>query len=550
MKRKVLFSFLLMLLTVSFIYTQDEGSDSDTYDAPYLNWGIDTRALGMGGAHTGVPGTSAGVYYNPAMIDFLQTGHITGMHTFEREDRTYLSYVGYAQPFMFGSLGLGIVKAGRNEEVIMTDVLDDDFSADVFLLSYAYALDSISVGATFKNISEQYNDIGDRENSFGLDIGIGWNPIEKVYIGAAVKNIAAKMGDKNIPYTVRAGASMEVIPGLTVAGDMEKIQDIDDPIGHVGIEYTTKDIMQDDSAIALRLGANNNEVSTGLGFIFDNFIFDYAYVSQQNGAEDHSHHISFSFLFGSRPDRPDPKPKYPCVPCPGTGSAIEQPAARVVKQAPRLDIPEDEDIDRDGIPNSRDMCPQQPEDYDGFQDDDGCPDYDNDQDGVPDLADQCAMLPEDIDGFEDGDGCPDYDNDQDGVPDVNDDCPNSAEVFNGFKDADGCPDIAPVPPKWELEIYFDHDKAVVKQEYQKDLDYLVRIMKEEPTARIQIVGFASAPGNAEYNYELTVRRAEAVKQYLVSKGLEADRIETEGRSETYLQDSEDKSRRVTVIKIK
>ena len=58
----------------------------------------------------------------------------------------------------------------------------------------------------------------------------------------------------------------------------------------------------------------------------------------------------------------------------------------------------------------------------------------------PDKKDQCPNDPEDKDGFEDEDGCPDPDNDKDGIPDVKDKCPNEPETFNGFEDEDGCPD--------------------------------------------------------------------------------------------------------------
>jgi len=98
------------------------------------------------------------------------------------------------------------------------------------------------------------------------------------------------------------------------------------------------------------------------------------------------------------------------------------------------------DRDRDGIPDARDRCPDQPEDKDGFEDDDGCPDLDNDGDGIPDARDRCPDEPEDRDGFEDSDGCPDLDNDRDGIPDARDKCPNEPETVNGKDDDDGCPD--------------------------------------------------------------------------------------------------------------
>jgi hypothetical protein len=96
------------------------------------------------------------------------------------------------------------------------------------------------------------------------------------------------------------------------------------------------------------------------------------------------------------------------------------------------------DRDGDGIGDAFDKCPDEPEDKDGFQDQDGCPESDNDS--VPDATDACPNDPEDKDGFQDDDGCPDPDNDADGVPDALDKCPNTRETMNGFEDEDGCPD--------------------------------------------------------------------------------------------------------------
>ncbi len=100
----------------------------------------------------------------------------------------------------------------------------------------------------------------------------------------------------------------------------------------------------------------------------------------------------------------------------------------------------DPDNDRDGIPDAQDRCRDKAEDRDNVQDADGCPDLDDDQDGVPDVDDRCRDKAEDRDGFEDGDGCPDPDNDRDGIPDAQDRCPNGAEDKDGFRDDDGCPD--------------------------------------------------------------------------------------------------------------
>jgi outer membrane protein OmpA-like peptidoglycan-associated protein len=103
-----------------------------------------------------------------------------------------------------------------------------------------------------------------------------------------------------------------------------------------------------------------------------------------------------------------------------------------------------DDNDADGILNAVDKCPDEAEDKDGFEDEDGCPDPDNDLDGVLDPNDKCPVEKEDADGFEDEDGCPDTDNDKDGILDATDQCPNEAETVNGKEDEDGCPDLVRV----------------------------------------------------------------------------------------------------------
>jgi len=103
----------------------------------------------------------------------------------------------------------------------------------------------------------------------------------------------------------------------------------------------------------------------------------------------------------------------------------------------------DPDNDRDGILDVDDECPMVPEDRDGDADDDGCPEGnegDRDGDGILDEVDECPDDPEDRDGFQDEDGCPDPDNDQDGILDTDDLCPNNPEDQDGFEDGDGCPD--------------------------------------------------------------------------------------------------------------
>jgi outer membrane protein OmpA-like peptidoglycan-associated protein len=108
----------------------------------------------------------------------------------------------------------------------------------------------------------------------------------------------------------------------------------------------------------------------------------------------------------------------------------------------RLIPVKDDDNDDDGIKNADDACKDEPEDKDGFEDQNGCPDPDNDQDGINDVDDGCVDVAEDKDGDRDTDGCPEDwgDADGDGLTDNVDKCKDAAEDKDGFEDEDGCPD--------------------------------------------------------------------------------------------------------------
>jgi outer membrane protein OmpA-like peptidoglycan-associated protein len=107
-------------------------------------------------------------------------------------------------------------------------------------------------------------------------------------------------------------------------------------------------------------------------------------------------------------------------------------------------VRESSDQDGDNINDDKDQCMTAPEDVDGFQDADGCPDPDNDGDGMADARDKCPNEPETKNGFQDADGCPDEiaDRDQDGIPDAEDKCPDQggSTVISRKGDFYGCPD--------------------------------------------------------------------------------------------------------------
>ena len=202
----------------------------------------------------------------------------------------------------------------------------------------------------------------------------------------------------------------------------------------------------------------------------------------------------------------------------------------------------DLDADNDGLDDSVDQCPKEAEDKDGFKDDDGCPDLDNDEDGVPDATDKCPNDAEDKDGFEDADGCPDPDNDKDGFLDAADKCPDQPETVNNFEDADGCPDQAPelklvkvTQEKIEIlqKVFFDNGKAKIQKKSFPVLDEVASVLAAyKDIKNVRVEGHTDDKGRDEANQKLSQARADAVREYLIGKGVDGARLEAVGYGET------------------
>jgi len=194
------------------------------------------------------------------------------------------------------------------------------------------------------------------------------------------------------------------------------------------------------------------------------------------------------------------------------------------------------DSDKDGILDEDDQCQTDPEDRDGFEDEDGCPEHDNDADGIPDQRDTCPNDAEDKDGWDDMDGCPDTDNDGDGFPDETDACPNDKENRNGFEDEDGCPDEIPE----ELQkftgviagIQFKVNSDELLSASFPILNEAADILSQYPGIRMEIQGHASSDGDDNHNMVLSQKRADSVRRYLINRGITSDRLTSIGYGET------------------
>jgi len=187
------------------------------------------------------------------------------------------------------------------------------------------------------------------------------------------------------------------------------------------------------------------------------------------------------------------------------------------------------DTDGDGVFDGLDRCPDTPKG--ATVDANGCP-KDTDGDGVFDGLDRCPDTPKGA--TVDANGCP-KDTDGDGVFDGLDRCPDTPK---GDKvDASGC-SLPPPPPLAVQEslvlegVNFETNSATLTTGSLAVLDRVAGSLAEWPEVRVEIGGHTDSTGEAAYNLDLSMRRAAAVRDYLVKKGTDGSRIEVKGHGET------------------
>lgn len=214
------------------------------------------------------------------------------------------------------------------------------------------------------------------------------------------------------------------------------------------------------------------------------------------------------------------------------------------------------DKDGDGVIDEEDKCP----DVFGIAARKGCPIPDKDGDGIEDKMDECPTkagapmhkgCPDtDGDGLRDKDdtcpteagakslgGCPDKDSD--GIPDNKDKCPTEPETINGIKDTDGCPDKGKVKVKVTKDkieildkVFFKTGSATIQRKSFKLLNQVAQVLKANPQIKhIRIEGHTDSAGNDKRNKRLSEKRAASVLRYLLKKGVESERLESQGFGE-------------------
>ncbi|MBL7736157.1 MAG: OmpA family protein [Chitinophagaceae bacterium] len=234
----------------------------------------------------------------------------------------------------------------------------------------------------------------------------------------------------------------------------------------------------------------------------------------------------------------------------GVADNLSKPKdAPVLKEVP-IPIVEPKDTDGDGVVDTEDACPDVaglaslkgcPDgDGDGIADKDdkcpdvagvakynGCPVPDTDGDGVNDEEDKCPSVP----GLARYNGCPIPDTDGDGVNDEEDKCPS----VPGIAANNGCPEIkkevVAKVQKAAGQIFFATGKDVLLKKSHIQLNEVVKLLEEDPTLKLDIAGHTDDVGAEDFNQVLSEKRANAVRNYIVGKGISEDRITASGYGE-------------------
>jgi outer membrane protein OmpA-like peptidoglycan-associated protein len=160
---------------------------------------------------------------------------------------------------------------------------------------------------------------------------------------------------------------------------------------------------------------------------------------------------------------------------------------------------------------------------------------DSDHDGIRNLEDRCPDQPEDEDGFEDDDGCPEPDNDHDGVLDDDDECPDQA----GPRANDGCPERGHVILRRGHivifgKVHFDSGSAHIQKRSYVLLDQIADVMKDHrEVGHVVVEGYTDNVGPPEMNLKLSRERAHAVRQALIERGVSPSRLRAEGFGESH-----------------
>jgi hypothetical protein len=306
MMNRIAAVFMILSVIISPAFCAFSENDAGTSAAQFLKLEPGARAAAMGSAFAAISDDSTAVYWNPAGLNQVRGGSVALMHAAWFEEINY-DWFSYAQPIAHaGVIGIGVqyLSYGSMSELDDTGLETGSFSpADTAMtVSYGNSLFGIPVGASIKYISSK---IKNTATAYAADVGMLYGfPGDKLMVGAAVQNVGTNMKyiaeASPLPMNVRAGMAYHIGKNWCAALDLNAPIDNAPSFG-AGTEYVFR--LNPALSVAGRAGYNTrnietgglNGVTAGLGFTYERYTIDYAYVPYGNLGDTNRISINIKF---------------------------------------------------------------------------------------------------------------------------------------------------------------------------------------------------------------------------------------------------------------
>ena len=306
---------ILFLIALSTAVTAVAHAGSAGRAGAYLKMGVGARALGMGSAFVAVADDSSAAFWNPAGLAKLQQAEATFMHADLTMDRDY-NFLNYAHPLVNsdgesrGVVALSHMRFGVDgiPETRMATARTDGTpltgdepatrsdgsytpGENVYIFSYFSDTEKNTFGTYARKLGNriyggvnvkylQHDLFTNSADGWGMDLGFLYEASEKATVGLSVRDLGSSLKwdtesgrEENLPTTTTFGIAYQARSNLLLAADINKVQDMN-PKLFAGAEYWMQDYA------ALRVGANDGDLTLGASFKLDTWRFDYSYADE------------------------------------------------------------------------------------------------------------------------------------------------------------------------------------------------------------------------------------------------------------------------------
>lgn len=507
MKKTTIFIFVILM--VSWMMLAD-----NNHAASYMRMGTDAKASAMGSAVTAIHNNVNAAYWNPANLNFINSMEFATTFNDLGMDRT-LSYFALGYKLDFGTFAMSWMSAGVDgiQGYDENDFYTGDFESgeNNMALSYANSFKGVNAGITFKYYLNTIDE--DTETGFGMDLGLNYLIAKyKVRVALMLRDIySSEIAGEAVPMQYNLGAAWMPYSFLTVAADFRGEQEGDSSYG-LGVEYWNwitptyqEDSFLNDTKGGLRLGLNDGNLTAGFGVKIRWVEFNYAYITEEfDEIFDDTHQFSFVFRPFDDEQRPKPQPVIVYETVVDTAYIEAEPVIEevtIIKVSGNL-------MDEFAQPVSARL------DWKMIEEDDYSETVITDANGYYEIYLEKGATYEYLVNADD------YFVEK-GILEVNEQDIANFDIMLSKLDFS------------RFSINFDYNSAVIKPESFATLDNVASVLSEYSDTKIEIAGHTDDKGGENFNKKLALNRAQAVKEYIVDKGISADQIHAVGYGYDY-----------------